>query len=182
MLNVPETRTYEVYLREQMEEKLMCNRYSSKLIVLILRALHPREERRATVKDLINLLMSETVPNERIELKFHDEFNILKEIDALSLTQECEKSMKASSIMDEVTGKTKAIDVDSILIVEKKNSDKRFNAFCKIFELEEQAKHYRNSFFFQHEHDNLVTIHKSFIEPFGKDKYQLIFLKVLYIV
>jgi serine/threonine protein kinase len=179
-LKAPSSRSFEAYLAEQLKSLFSSEKYSQRIINLIVRALHPNIKQRATVKQLMTLLTVKEVQTLEFSFKFEDEFNILKEISYSSLTalQGIDNYIKMDDLTFDILNKQYS---SSIYLVEEKNTLKRYNTYCMSFSNEKNAlQYYEDNCKLQGslKHENLVLIYRIFYENSNSNQFRVYLVKV----
>ncbi len=116
--------------------------------------------------------------------KVEDDYNIINEINNLSLTGLQEIQIKtgpssAFAVVGENIPDEKG--VTTLYLVEDKKTLRRYNAFCISFRREKHAVQYCESIWKQRidlNHENIVPIVNMYLQKNDKERYQLFIVKV----
>lgn len=184
ILNIPKSMDFAQQLRNKIKCFPSARKYTTKLIDLAVKALHPDPEKRASVSQLMQYISEENILAPEISQKLEDDYIIVAEISNLAMTslQEIE-SPREKKVPFPVLGSTipDEDEVLSLFLVEHKQTSKRYNAFCITFRREKHAIEYYNDHWkyrISLAHENIVPIEAVYSQKTGDGRSQVCLVKV----
>jgi hypothetical protein len=149
--------------------------YSSKLITLLLGALEPVASQRASIKDLMSIITSDSVEKVPSVPKFEDAYTIIKDISKISLPPK-----EINAIEDMAENIPNCYEISVYLSENKETSKKVVSYFTYFYNLED-ASQYCNDKWKQLNflnHKNLLPIHNIFLQRIDSKQLGVIVIKV----
>jgi serine/threonine protein kinase len=184
ILNIPKTVDFAQQLRNKIKCFPSARQYTTKLIDLAVKSLHPDPEKRASVSQLMQYISEESILAPEISQHLEDDYIVITEISNLAITslQEIE-SPGEKRVPFPVLGSTvpNEDEVLSLFLVENKQTSKRYNAFCITFRREKHAIEYYNDHWkyrISLNHENIVPIEAAYFQRTSDGRSQVCLVKV----